>query len=368
MASAIRVLVVDDSPFMCRAITRIVNEQADLEVVGTARDGAEALERIASLAPDVVTLDVEMPVMDGLATLERIQAGSRVPVVMLSSLTQAGSETTLKALELGAFDFVPKPQSGMMDIFLVAKELAAKIRAAARPARNVRPPAPSAPASAAWAPSAQASILHSTPTAGTAAPARRVSIVLIGISTGGPPALQEVLARLPGDFAIPLVVAQHMPAGFTRALAERLDQLCALRVREATAGDRPEPGSVLVAPAGSHLVFRPSPQGPEIALLDSSDAQTWYKPSVDIMFASAAGIYGARALALVMTGLGNDGTSGAGILKEAGASVWAQDEATCAVYGMPRVVVEAGLADRVLPLGDIAAALTSLRPAPGDTL
>ena len=358
MLPPIRVLVVDDSPFMCRAITRMVSEQPGLEVAGTARNGVEALERIAELHPDVVTLDVEMPVMDGLTALERILAGPRTPVVMLSARTQVGSETTLRALELGAFDFVAKPESAKVDIFLVARELAAKIRGAAASSGIRRQPRlDPLPASRGGSP-----VLPAKPAANPAANAASAGIVLVGISTGGPSALGEFLPRLPAGYDIPVVVAQHMPAGFTRPLADRLDRLCPLRVREAVRGDRPAAGDILVAPAGFHLVFRAAVTGPEVDLLDSSDAQTWYKPSVDLLFASAAKVWGARALGLIMTGMGDDGTAGARVLKAAGGQIWAQDEATSAVYGMPRAVAEAGLVDRVLALPAIGEALAGLAP------
>lgn len=347
MASSVRVLVVDDSPFMRRAISRMITSEPGLEIVGQATNGAEAIARIAELRPDVVTMDIEMPVMDGLTALKRIMAESPLPVIMISTLTQAGSASTLQALEAGAFDFVPKPEASMLDVFALQHELTSKIKEASRPRRTgpLPPLPPPAPAPARL---------------GTLAVTQRIDVVAIGISTGGPPALQALLPQLPADFPVPVLVVQHMPPGFTRSLAERLDKLSGIRVKEAENGDRLEPATAYVAPAGWHLTVKTDSRGAYIQLIDSSDSRTWHKPSVDVMMASVAMAFGPRALGVIMTGMGSDGTAGAGAMKQKGASIWAQDEETCVVYGMPRAVFESGVVDKVLSLSRIAPELIRL--------
>lgn len=347
MASPVRVLVVDDSPFMRRAISRMITSEPGLEIVGQATNGAEAIARVAELRPDVVTMDIEMPVMDGLTALKRIMAESPVPVIMMSTLTQAGSASTLQALEAGAFDFVPKPEASMLDVFAVQHELTSKIKEASRPRRTgPLPPLPTPEAAPARM--------------GTLGATQRIDVVAIGISTGGPPALQAVLPQLPADFPVPVLVVQHMPPGFTRSLAERLDKLSGIRVKEAEHGDRLEAATAYVAPAGWHLTVKSDARGTFIQLIDSSNTRTWHKPSVDVMMASVAMAFGSRALGLIMTGMGSDGTAGAGALKQKGASIWAQDEETCVVYGMPRAVFESGVVSKVLPLSRIAPELVRL--------
>lgn len=351
MADTIKVLVVDDSPFMRRAITRMITSEPGIDIVGQATNGAEALSLIAELRPDVVTMDIEMPVMDGLTALKRIMAERPLPVIMMSTLTQTGSSATLQALELGAFDFVPKPESSMLDVFTVQHELTSKIKEASRPRRKASSvPAPALTSMASTVPAAPA---ESRPTS-------RIELVAIGISTGGPPALQAVLPQLPADFPVPVLVVQHMPPGFTRSLAERLDRLCGVRVKEAEQGEHLEPATVYIAPAGWHLTLKTDSRGHYVQLIDSSDSKTWHKPSVDVMMASVAMTYGPRALGLIMTGMGNDGTAGAGAMKRVGAPIWAQDEESCVVYGMPRAVYESGVVDKVLALPRIAPELARI--------
>jgi two-component system chemotaxis response regulator CheB len=347
MASPIKVLVVDDSPFMRRAIARMITSEPAITIVGQATNGAEAIERIAELRPDVVTMDIEMPVMDGLTALKRIMTERPLPIIMMSTLTQAGSSATLQALELGAFDFVPKPESSMLDVFTVQHELTSKIKEACRPRRTG--PLPPLPV-----------VTEAPPKIGQPQGIQRIDLVAIGISTGGPPALQAVLPQLPSDFPVPVLVVQHMPPGFTRSLAERLDKLSGIRVKEAEQGEKLEPATVYIAPAGWHLTVKKEARGDFVQLVDSSESKTWHKPSVDVMMASVAMTHGSRALGVIMTGMGNDGTAGAGALKRAGAPIWAQDEETCVVYGMPRAVFESGVVDKVLPLGRIAPELTRI--------
>ena len=336
MSQPIRVLVVDDSALMRQIITDILNKDPEIKVVGGARDGLDALEKISWLKPDVVTLDVEMPRLDGLATLERLMSTHPVPVVMLSALTTRGAEITIRALELGAIEFVAKPsavQEGA--IGSLARELTQKVKDAARvdlkllerPALQT-PLAPPRPAG--FAP----------------------EIVAIGLSSGGPSALSYLLTQLPHPFPLGIVIAQHMPPGFTRYLAERLDSICPLRVREARDGDLIEPGLVLIAPAGYQLqVQRGYREGRVI--VREPDPGDIYKPSADILFTSVAEAYGRQVLALILTGMGSDGSLGLAKVKERGGFVIAEAPETCLIYGMPRAAVEAGVVDEVLPLNQI---------------
>ncbi len=336
----IRVLVVDDSAFMRKALSRMMEKDPEIRVAGTARDGFEALAKIRDLDPDLVTLDVEMPRMDGLETLGRIMEEHPRPVLMVSSLTEEGAEVTLRALDLGALDFIPKGIGGnVLEIVRIEEALREKIKALARgrrPAPQGRPaPHP------------------------RAAPVGRLGsarYVAIGASTGGPPALQKVFAGLPAGMPAPVVVVQHMPKAFTGAFARRLDAASPLAVKEAETGDRLVPGHAFVAPGGQHLVVRR--EGRDLVLhVTARPAETLHRPSVDVTFRSLAETAGGETLAVVLTGMGSDGTEGVRALKDKGAHAIAQDAPTCVVYGMPRSVVEAGLADRVLPLERIPEAI-----------
>jgi len=342
------VLVVDDSAFMRRVISDLLSGEPDLEVVGTARDGEEGLEKAAALAPDVITLDVEMPRMSGLEMLERLMALNPTPVVMVSSLTRPNADVTVRALELGAVDFVAKPSGTIsLDMHKVREELCRKVRAAARAPRSAlarRAPARRVPAG---------------PAPGGPKPAKCGSlsrVVVIGTSTGGPSALMEVIPRLPADFPGGLLVVQHMPALFTRYLAEHLDAASALDVREAREGDELRDGLCLVAPGGRHLVLV---EGGRVAL-DDSPPQHGVRPAVDVTLESVARSWNGDVLVAILTGMGMDGARGTRAVKARGARVVAQDEATCVVYGMPRAVVEMGLADHVVPLQEIAGVLCRL--------
>ncbi len=338
----IRALVVDDSAFMRKLIARILG-QGGVEVLGVARDGAEALRRVAELQPDVVTLDVEMPRMGGLEALRAIMRERPTPCIMLSAFTPRGAEATLQALEAGAFDFVQKPSGSIsMDLERVAGELLGKIRAAHRvnlgllALRQPPPPAPPAPA------------------APDTAAVRNV--VVVACSTGGPRALSELIPALPGGLAASVLVVQHMSAGFTKSLAARLDGASALTVREAAEGELLANGRVLLAPGDWHMTLQVSPQGWRVAL-DQRPPQQGVRPAADPLFISAARAFGPRCLAVVMTGMGQDGTQGLRAVKAAGGSSLVQDEASCVVYGMPRHAIEAGLADTVAPLSGLAQAI-----------
>ena len=335
----IRVLVVDDSAFVRRAIIRIFEQNTEIQIVDVASDGEMALDLIKKLRPDVVTLDVQMPVLDGIAALERIMKECPTPVIMLSSLTGKGGDKTLKALELGAVDFIDKSAAGgPMDISGLARELTGKILVAAKvDLRKMVGIAETPPVT----PRPAGGKLSDT------------EVVMIGTSTGGPPALQAILGKLPADFPCPILMVQHMPVGFTESLAGRLDRVSPLRVKEAEEGERFVAGWAYLAPAGKHLkIVR---QGGALhARLDTSPEQALHTPSVDVLLASAAAVCGRRSLALVLTGMGKDGAAGAAALKEAGGRVVAESEETAIVFGMPKAVMQSVTVDRVAPLHQMA--------------
>ncbi len=342
--SVARVLIVDDSAFMRVTLTRLLSEDPELQVVGTARDGIDALEKVEALRPDVITLDVEMPRMDGLEFLRQLMATRPLPVVMLSSLTQEGADTTVEALALGAVDFAGKPQR-LTTIHQISDDLVAKVKRAAR-ARVVQ------------ATSSRRAVIAEpgpTPMPSARAGSRGTwqNVLVIGSSTGGPRALRQVLSGLPADLPAPVLIVQHMPPGFTRSLAANLDQCTPLRVREAAAGDVLERGVALVAPGGYHMV--PTREG--VIRLDQGPTVNGVRPSVDVTLLGTVAVYGGRVLAVVLTGMGHDGLDGAMALKRAGGVVLAEHESTCVVYGMPRSIVEAGLADEVAPVDQMADAI-----------
>jgi two-component system chemotaxis response regulator CheB len=348
----IRVLVVDDSAFMRRVIGEAIASQSDMQLVGVARNGLDALLKVEQLQPDVVTLDVEMPEMDGLTALRHLMARYPRPVVMLSSLTQEGAMTTLRALSMGAVDFVPKPSGSIsLDFHRVRQDLIDKVRvaASARVQGRLGVPAPVQPLARAARPEHDHPALHA-PGAGT--PFER--LVVIGSSTGGPRALGTVVPALPRDGKSAYVIVQHMPAGFTRSLAERLHGTSQVEVHEAASGDRLTVDRVLVAPGDHHL--RVSAAG--VVELDDGPRVHGVRPSVDVCLDSVAEYFGSRAVVAVLTGMGQDGAAGAATVKQAGGYILAEDESTCVVWGMPRAVVERGLADRVVPLDGMAGAIT----------
>ncbi len=343
-----RVVVVDDSGFFRRRIVEILEADARIEVVGTAGDGKEAIEQVARLKPDVVTMDIEMPVMDGITAVRHIMSSRPVPILMFSSLTHDGAQATLDALEAGAVDFLPKRFEDIAKDREEAKLLLRRrIHAVARQRR---------------VPSRATAVAGRSNVAGSAAAPAPVikrgqfQMVAIASSTGGPVALAQVLTRLPANFRFPIVVVQHMPASFTPAFAARLDQQCAIKVKEAEDGDLIRPGQVLIAPGGRQLNLRQS--GGEVRVeISDGDAMLHYKPCADVTFSSVASVYGGKTLALVLTGMGADGREGARELKKQGATVWSQDEASSVIYGMPMAVAEAGLSDQVLSLRDIGPSL-----------
>jgi two-component system, chemotaxis family, protein-glutamate methylesterase/glutaminase len=335
----VRVLVVDDSSFIRRAVIRMFENDPVIRIIDVAADGEMALERIRALRPDVVTLDVKMPVMDGLTALARIMKECPTPVVMLSSLTEKGGENTLRALELGAVDFVDKTSAGgPMDISGLSRELGDKIMIAARVnlqkihGRSVEPVFFREKAMVA---------------------ASGTELVLIGSSTGGPPALQTVLADIPAGFPCPVLVVQHMPPGFTTSLAERLNRTCALPVKEGEDGELILAGHVYIAPAGKQLTLHRVGEDFSIRL-GPNPADTLHRPSVDVLFQSAASVAGDKCLALVLTGMGRDGAAGAVEIKRAGGRVVVESEETAIVYGMPKAVDESVKVDGKVPLYQVA--------------
>lgn len=333
----IKVLCVDDSALVRGLMTEIINSHPDMEVVATAPDPLVARELIKKHNPDVLTLDVEMPRMDGLDFLEKLMRLRPMPVVMVSSLTERGGEITLRALELGAIDFVTKPKLGIRDGLIEYSEVIAdKIRAASR--ARLRAPAPAG---------------HAAPLRLRSPFASSEKLVIVGASTGGTEAIREVLQPLPADSPA-ILITQHMPAGFTRSFAQRLDALCAVTVREASDGERVLPGHVYLAPGGeTHMRLGRSGANYVIELL-ASEPVNRHRPSVDVLFHSAAQAAGGNAIGVILTGMGKDGAAGLLAMKRAGARTMAQDEASCVVFGMPREAIALGAADEVVPLADIS--------------
>jgi two-component system chemotaxis response regulator CheB len=340
MSQVVRVLVVDDSAYIRKVVSEMLSRSPFIEVVGTARDGDEALEQTERLRPDVVTCDLIMPGTDGVEFIKRQMAIRPVPIVIVSIAAES-SERVLSGLDAGAIDFVQKPTALATEkVFDVAEELVAKVTAAASaPVGRLMP---------------QAAV---RPLPLTSTFLDRYDIVVIGVSTGGPQGLKSVIPHLPSDFPVPVAVVLHMPAGYTEAYAKRLDELSALTVVEAREGEEVRAGVVLLAPAGRHLGFVRRPTGRVVTRLDVRPLDTPHRPSVDVLFQSAAEVYGERVMGVVMTGMGSDGREGAAWIKARGGTVLTEAEETCVVYGMPRSVVDAGLSDESVRLDRLAAAV-----------
>lgn len=336
---SIRVMIVDDSNFMRKAVSKLISSEPGFEVVGLISNGEEALRSIPVLKPDVVTLDVEMDGMDGLTTLRRIMEATPTPVIMFSAYTKKGADITLKSLQEGAVDFIEKPSGSLsIDLSAVRDELIKKITVAStvRHRRAIVPPS-----------------TGRMPERELRLPSPERSVIAIGSSTGGVQALQAIIPKLPKSLPLPVLVVQHMPPMFTKSLAESLDSHSSIKVKEASAGDILVPGNAYIAPGGLHMTVRRGPGGAYIHL-DKNPEGELLRPSVDVMFRSVADLYGANSAGVILTGMGNDGTAGLRVLKSKGAKVIAQDEATCVVYGMPRMAIEAGVVDIVLPVHEIA--------------
>lgn len=361
----VRVLVVDDSNFFQHRLKDLINESPHLKVVGIASNGREAVEKAADLKPDIITMDYEMPVMDGVTAIKQIMAHRKVPILMFSSMTYEGAKITLDALAAGALDFIPKDfaevsrnsaalKKKLHERLITLAGVLVRAPTSELPMPSLKPKAAPAPAEPASATSRAAGNTPATKAA--TAPAvdnyhlkKQPKLLVIGASTGGPVALTDVLTPLPANFPLPILLVQHMPENFTRAFAERLNKQCHIRVREAADGDALEPGVALLAPGGKQMMV--DKRGCVRIIRD--DDRINYKPSLDITFGSAANAYGDKVLGVVLTGMGSDGCQGARMLKEAGSALWSQDEESCVIYGMPMAVAKAGLTDKVLSLKEI---------------
>ncbi|CAG9296181.1 protein-glutamate methylesterase/protein-glutamine glutaminase [Celerinatantimonas diazotrophica] len=375
----VKVLVVDDSSFFRRRVSEILNAEPTLEVIGAAKDGREAINMVIKLKPDVVTMDVEMPVLDGISAVREIMQKCPTPILMFSSLTHEGAKATLDALDAGALDFIPKKFEDIAKnrdeaikllqqrVKAIARRRFLMRRSSVSSNTSTQTPATSARSSkftSATRPSTR-SITRNEASVAPAAPATVVKrsgksyrIVVIGTSTGGPVALQKVLTELPANFPHPILLIQHMPSTFTAAFAARLDSLCKISVKEAADGDQLHPGCAYLAPGGKQMIVE-NHSNNRIRIMDVDDPKINYKPCVDITFASVAKAFSDKALAIVLTGMGADGRDGARMLREYGSTVWAQDEQTCVVYGMPQAIAKAGLAQLQLPIDRFAQAIVT---------
>ncbi|EJA3104457.1 chemotaxis response regulator protein-glutamate methylesterase [Vibrio vulnificus] len=365
---AIKVLVVDDSSFFRRRVSEIINAESRLEVIDVAVNGKEAVEKAKRLKPDVITMDIEMPVMDGISAVREIMASVPTPILMFSSLTHDGAKATLDALDAGALDFLPKKFEDIARNRDEAVSLLQQrvIQIASKRAFMRRPVASSAsvqerPQSTLNRPTtglrreapAQAPVSRVPVAAKFRASGKKYQLTAIGTSTGGPVALQKILTKLPANYPHPIVLIQHMPATFTAAFASRLNSLCKIQVKEAEDGDVLQAGVAYLAPGGKQMMIDGRPGAARLRIIDGGERMN-YKPCVDVTFGSAAKIYADKVLSMVLTGMGADGREGARMLKSAGATIWAQDEDSCVVYGMPQAVAKAGLSTEDLPLERIA--------------
>jgi two-component system, chemotaxis family, protein-glutamate methylesterase/glutaminase len=340
MTAPVRVLVVDDSALMRKLIPQILASDSSIQVVGTAMDGNFGLKKIEELRPQVITLDLEMPGMGGLEMLKEIMRHHRIPVIVVSSHSTQGASVTLKALSMGAFDFVSKPGDVSARMPEIASELISKIKAAALSrGAKISPP----------------TLALTTPAEKLAPDAKNSPnrVVAIGISTGGPQALQYVLPQLPKDFPGAILIVQHMPDGFTEMFSRRLDEICSIRVKEAQSGDLLLAGRALVCPGNRHMKVKKLPLG-DVAVLSDEPRVNGHRPSVDVLFRSVAEEFGDKSVAVIMTGMGEDGAQGLGLVKAAGGMTIAQNEESCVVYGMPKAAIERGYAVRVVALDALA--------------
>lgn len=371
---SVRVLIVDDSRFFRRRVTEMLESDARIKVIGQAENGSEAIQMASRLKPDIITMDIEMPIMDGITATKRILATQKLPILMFSSLTTEGAQATLDALDAGAVDYLPKRFEDISNdkmearrqlceriISVVNSYSRAKLTPPSARVTPIKPGIkPSLPGVASrpgisTRPDPTGKRVAGTSTLGNSVPATNKGhyrLVAIGTSTGGPVALQKVLSKLPANFPLPIVLVQHMPGTFTGAFAERLNGACKIKVKEAKDGDVLEPGTALLAPGGFQMLVDKVGAKQIVRIKPAESGQT-YKPCVDITFDSIVKVEPARTLAIIMTGMGADGCQGSIHLKQGGSSVWAQDEASCVVFGMPGAVVEAGIADAVLDLDDI---------------
>ena len=367
---AYKVLVVDDSSFFRRRVTDILNKDPKLDVIDVAVNGQEAVEKAILLKPDIITMDIEMPVLNGIDAVKQIMAKSPTAILMFSSLTHQGANATIEALEAGAVDFLPKKFSEIAQNSDEAGSLLRQrvIEIARKPgfikSRTTVRPLPSNSILAKERLISNTSKI--TPSSASITKEKRVltrssgkeyKLMAIGTSTGGPVALQNILVQLEQNFPLPIIIVQHMPAAFTAAFASRLNTLCKITVKEAENGDVLKPGHAYLAPGGRQMLITGSESSAKIKILDDDSPKITFKPSVDISFGSAAKTFGGKVLAVILTGMGSDGKEGARMLKAKGASVWSQDEQSCVVYGMPQAIDKAGLSDLSVPLDMMAASM-----------
>ena len=372
---AIKVLVVDDSSFFRRRLTEILAKDGDIEIADTANNGREAVEKALALKPDVITMDVEMPVLDGISAVREIMQQQRIPILMFSSLTHEGAKATLDALEAGAVDFLPKKFEDIArDKDEAGQLLRDRVRAVARKRQLGRSTFSSTLSQRAESTSAprlserpaltrssferpKLSERVGSSTTRFQASGKQYKLVAIGTSTGGPVALQRIITALPADFPLPIVLIQHMPAAFTGAFAQRLNSLAKIEVYEAKDNDVLRPGVAYLAPGGKQMLIEGSEREARLRVKEDDSPRITFKPSVDITFATAAKVYADKVLAVVLTGMGADGREGARLLKQTGSKIWVQDEASCVVYGMPQAIAAAGLMDVEVSLNDVASRL-----------
>ena len=372
---AYKVLVVDDSSFFRRRVTDILNKDSHLEVIDTAVNGQEAVEKAIALKPDVITMDIEMPVLNGISAVKSIMAKSPTAILMFSSLTHQGAKATLDALEAGALDFLPKKFSEIAQntdeagsllrqrVVQLARKRGVSRASLSSNQTTTKPVSRRAPITARNShpslskPSNELATSSKSSHKVTKASGKSYKLLAIGTSTGGPVALQKVLTQFPADFPLPIIIVQHMPASFTQAFANRLNSLCKVSIKEASDGDILKPGCAYLAPGGRQMIIGGTENAPKIKIIDDNSAKITFKPSVDVSFGSAAKIFGGNVLGVILTGMGADGREGSRMLKSKGATIWAQDEASCVVYGMPQAVCSAGISQMSIPLDDVASSI-----------
>ncbi len=369
---AYKVLVVDDSSFFRRRVTDILNKDPLLEVIDVAVNGQEAVDKAISLKPDVITMDIEMPILNGIAAVKKIMAQSPTAILMFSSLTHQGAKSTLEALEAGALDFLPKKFSDIAQssdeagsllrqrVAQLAKKSGVCKRSLSSDRFAVKRSQDTQPVTTARTPIVSSTIAVSTNKITSelkASSGKKYSLLAIGTSTGGPVALQKILTQFPQDFPLPIIMIQHMPATFTNAFASRLNSLCNINVKEASNGDILKPGCAYLAPGGRQMIIAGTENAAKIKIIDDNSAKITFKPCVDISFGSAAKIFGGNVLGIILTGMGADGREGARMLKAKGSTIWAQDEQSCVVYGMPQAVAVAGISQLSLPLDAISSSI-----------
>lgn len=369
---AYKVLVVDDSSFFRRRVTDILNKDPLLEVIDVAINGQDGVDKAISLKPDVITMDIEMPVLNGIDAVKRIMARSPTAILMFSSLTHQGAKATLDALEAGALDFLPKKFSEIAQSSDEAGsllrqrviQLAKKGSVSRRNSLRERSTLINRNISSQLATSTRKPVVSSI-SINTQKPAsslkvssgKKYNLLAIGTSTGGPVALQKILTLLPQDFPLPIILIQHMPATFTNAFASRLDSLCKISVKEASDGDVLMPGCAYLAPGGRQMILMGTEQNAKIKIINDNSEKITFRPSVDVSFGSASKVFGGHVLGIILTGMGADGREGSRMLKASGATIWAQDEQSCVVYGMPQAVTAAGISQLSLPLDVIASSI-----------